>query len=93
MTEKQKQQSLISAKEKLNMATKKKTDLSLEKMLERLDEISTKLDSDIPLETALSLYEEGVGLIKSANTLISEAEAKIRVLDIKNLNAEEPADE
>ena len=75
------------------MATKKKTDLSLEKMLERLDEISTKLDSDIPLETALSLYEEGVGLIKSANTLISEAEAKIRVLDIKNLNAEETADE
>ena len=75
------------------MATKKKTDLSLEKMLERLDEISTKLDADIPLETALSLYEEGIGLIKSANTLISEAEAKIRVLDIKNLNAEEPADE
>lgn len=75
------------------MATKKKTDLSLEKMLERLDEISTKLHSDIPLETALSLYAEGVGLIKSANTLISEAEAKIRVLDIKNLNAEETADE
>jgi exonuclease VII small subunit len=29
----------------------------------------------------LSLYEEGVGLIRSANKLISDAEIKIRTLD------------
>ena len=75
------------------MSAKKNTDMPLEKMLERLDEIAVKLDSDLPLDEALALYEEGVGLIKESNRLISEAEAKIRVLDIKNLNAEEPADE
>ena len=75
------------------MPAKKNTDMPLEKMLERLDEIAVKLDSDLPLDEALALYEEGVGLIKESNRLISEAEAKIRVLDIKNLNAEEPADE
>jgi exodeoxyribonuclease VII small subunit len=63
------------------MPAKKKTPESLEKMLERLDEISTKLDSDLPLDEALSLYEEGVGLIKSANKLIEEAEIKIKTLD------------
>jgi exodeoxyribonuclease VII small subunit len=68
-------------KEANNMPAKKKTPESLEKMLERLDEISTKLDSDLPLDEALSLYEEGVGLIKSANKLIEEAEIKIKALD------------
>jgi len=62
------------------MATKTKNDLTLEKMLERLDEISCLLDSDLELEKALELYEEGVGLIKSANKLISEAEVKIKTL-------------
>ncbi|MBE6572128.1 MAG: exodeoxyribonuclease VII small subunit [Ruminococcaceae bacterium] len=54
--------------------------MPLEKMLERLDEIAVKLDSDLPLDEALALYEEGVGLIKESNRLISEAEAKIKVL-------------
>ncbi len=63
------------------MPSKKKNPESLEAMLLRLDEISQKLDSDLPLDEALSLYEEGVGLIKEANKLISEAEVKIRTLD------------
>lgn len=63
------------------MPSKKKNPESLESMLSRLDEISQKLDSDLPLDEALSLYEEGVGLIKDANKLISEAEVKIRTLD------------
>ena len=62
------------------MPAKKNTDMPLEKMLERLDEIAVKLDSDLPLDEALALYEEGVGLIKESNRLISEAEAKIKVL-------------
>ena len=63
------------------MPTKKKTDMPLEKILERLDDISLKLDSDLPLDEALSLYEEGIGLIKSANKIINDAEIKIRTLD------------
>ena len=63
------------------MPSKKKNPESLESMLSRLDEISQKLDSDLPLDEALSLYEEGVGLIKDANKLISEAEVKIHTLD------------
>jgi exodeoxyribonuclease VII small subunit len=63
------------------MPAKKKTDMPLEKILERLDEISVKLDSDLPLDEALSLYEEGIGLIKSANKIINDAEIKIRTLD------------
>jgi len=63
------------------MPAKKKTELSIEKMLIRLDEISQKLDSDLALDEALALYEEGVGLIKSANKLITDAEIKIRTLD------------
>ena len=63
------------------MPAKKKTEQSIENMLKRLDEISQKLDSDLPLDDALSLYEEGVGLIKSSNKLISDAEIKIRTLD------------
>ena len=63
------------------MPAKKKTDMPLEKILERLDEISVKLDSDLPLDEALSLYEEGIGLIKSANKIINDAEIKIRTLN------------
>ena len=42
-------------------------------------------------KTALSLYEEGVKLIKDANKLIETAEAKIKTLNPKNL-AEEQED-
>ncbi len=72
------------------MPAKKTTDMPLEKMLERLDEIALKLDSDLPLDEALALYEEGVKLIKASNKLISDAEAKIKVL---NPNTEEYGDE
>ena len=63
------------------MPSKKKDDLTLEQMLIRLDEISALLDSDLELDKALSLYEEGVSLIKSANKMITDAEAKIKTGD------------
>lgn len=69
--------------------TKKTQSMPLEQILERLDEISIKLDSDLPLDTALSLYEEGVKLIKDANKLIENAEAKIKTLDPQNLIEEQ----
>ena len=74
------------------MPAKKKEEISLEKMLARLDEIAIKLDSDLPLDEALSLYEEGVGLIKESGRLIADAEARIKVLnpaDFEKENADE----
>lgn len=69
-------------------ATKKSQSMTLEEILQRLDEISQKLDSDLPLDTALSLYEEGVKLIKEANALIENAESKIKTLNPQNLPEE-----
>ncbi len=63
------------------MPAKKQNDLTLDKILSRLDEITLSLDSDIELEKALELYEEGVTLIKEANKKISSAEKKIKVLN------------
>ena len=74
------------------MPAKKKEEISLEKMLARLDEIAIKLDSDLPLDEALSLYEEGVGLIKESGRLIADAEARIKVLNPADFE-KESADE
>ncbi len=74
------------------MPAKKKPDMPLEKMLERLDEIAVKLDSDLPLDESLTLYEEGVGLIKESGRLIADAEARIKVLNPASF-LEEPEDE
>ena len=62
------------------MPAKKKTDFSIENALLRLDEISARLESDLPLEEALALYQEGVTLIKSSEQYLSDAEKKIHVL-------------
>ena len=70
------------------MPSKKKDDLTLEQMLIRLDEISAQLDSDLELDKALSLYEEGVSLIKSANKMITDAEAKIKTLNLSDIQEE-----
>lgn len=83
-------------------AAKKKQEKTFEQAMTRLDEIAAKLDCDLPLDEALALYEEGVGLIKYANKMISDAETKIRTLDPnappdgtdseEAVPAEEPAD-
>lgn len=74
------------------MPAKKKEEMSIENMLTRLDEIAAKLDSDLPLDEALSLYEEGVRLIKESERLIADAQARIMVLDPEKIS-EESADE
>ena len=57
------------------MATKKPT---FEQSLARLDEIVRALEKgDRPLEEALSLFEEGTGLIRSCGKLLDEAEQKV----------------
>jgi exodeoxyribonuclease VII small subunit len=54
---------------------------SLEEALERLDEITRSLEGgEIELEESLSLYEEGVRLVRLAEAAIRSAEMRIESL-------------
>ena len=49
--------------------------------MNRIEEIAKLLErADIPLEEAISLYEEATGLIKKAGTMLDEAEQKVMLL-------------
>lgn len=61
------------------MATKK--ELDFEKALERLEEIVNLLESgDAPLDKSLSLFEEGVKLVKLCNEKLEIAESTVKQL-------------
>ncbi|AGT44323.1 exodeoxyribonuclease VII small subunit [Treponema pedis] len=52
-----------------------------EDRLERLEEITEKIrDAEVPLEKALSLFEEGIRLAKGLEKDIEKIEGKIEVL-------------
>ncbi len=52
-----------------------------EDRLSRLEEISESIrDTDVPLEDALSLFEEGIKLAKGLEKDIDKMEGKIQVL-------------
>jgi exodeoxyribonuclease VII small subunit len=56
-------------------------DPSLERALERLEEITALLDAgEIELSEALALYEEGVRLIRVADAVLGSAEERIQRL-------------
>ena len=56
-------------------------DLSLEARLKRLEEIVQALDSDdLELQKALGLFEEGIGHVKGAQALLTEAELRVEEL-------------
>ncbi|NLP17789.1 MAG: exodeoxyribonuclease VII small subunit [Firmicutes bacterium] len=49
--------------------------------LTRLEEIVKKLEQgDLTLEEALALFEEGIGLTRTCNEKLEEAEGKIKLL-------------
>jgi len=51
---------------------------TLEARLKRLEEIVEALDSeDLELEKALGLFEEGIGHVKGAQTLLAQAELRV----------------
>ena len=61
--------------------TQKVETVDFESALKRLEEIVDALENgDSPLERSLSLFEEGVGLIRSCNTRLDEAEQKVKTL-------------
>lgn len=54
---------------------------SLEKILERLGSVVEKLErGDVPLEQALSMFEEGVKLAREGQRRLDAAEARIEAL-------------
>ena len=56
-------------------------EFNFEMALKRLEEIATALENgNAQLETALSLFEEGVGLIKECNAKLDAAEQKVKLL-------------
>ncbi len=60
----------------------KKT-VSFEDKLKRLDEITSKIEGEeLPLQEALSLYQEGKTLIKELQNELKEAEKKVDKLSI-----------
>ena len=56
-------------------------DIKFEAALEKLEAILLKLESgSLALDDSLSLFEEGVGLIKICNEKLDKAEKKVRIL-------------
>lgn len=61
------------------MASTKKFDL--EKSLASLEEIVEELESgDLPLETAMKKFEEGIKLTRGCQAALKEAEQKVEIL-------------
>ena len=55
--------------------------LTFEESILRLEEILKQLEGNkVGLETALSRYEEGVGLFKNCHSILESARQKIEVL-------------
>ena len=65
----------------------KKNTLNLEKSLSKLEKIVGELEAgELPLETAMKKFEEGVKLTRTCQTFLKDAEQKVKILikDSKN---------
>ncbi|HEY8528287.1 MAG TPA: exodeoxyribonuclease VII small subunit [Paenibacillaceae bacterium] len=62
-------------------AARELEELSFEKAMERLETIVSRLESgDVPLETAIELYQEGMALSRLCGRKLEEAERRIEML-------------
>lgn len=62
----------------------KKKDMSFETKIERLDIIVQTLDEgNVPLDTMLELYEEGMNLAQQCREYLEKAEQKIEIIEKK----------
>ncbi|HWQ43968.1 MAG TPA: exodeoxyribonuclease VII small subunit [Desulfosporosinus sp.] len=60
---------------------KPKDTVSLETGLEQLEKIVKTLEQkDLPLENALSLFKEGVGLVQYCSNVLNQAEKQMEIL-------------
>lgn len=60
--------------------------MTFEEKLERLKEIVEKLESPdtLELDASLTLFEEGVGLVRSCRELLEEAEVRVQNVSQEN---------
>ena len=55
--------------------------ISFEQGIEKLEQVINDLDkNNVPLDQALQLFNEGIGLVKHCNSLLDSAEEKVKVL-------------
>lgn len=55
--------------------------ISFEQGIEKLEQVINDLDKNtVPLDQALQLFNEGIGLVKHCNGLLDSAEEKVKVL-------------
>lgn len=55
--------------------------MSFEQTLTRLEQIAQALDrDDLPLEEALTLFEEGIAKLREASAALQAADGKVRTL-------------
>ncbi len=67
--------------------------LDLEKALRRLEEIAQSLESEeLELEEALRLFDEGMGLIRVAEQVLSESEGRLQQILIDRKLGEREVD-
>lgn len=60
-----------------------KKELSFEDAVRRLEKIAAELEGEnVALDNSLRLYEEGVKLIRYCNTMLEEAQRKIKILSV-----------
>ena len=57
--------------------------MKLEEKLAKLDKIATQLESDIPLEDALKLFDESVKLANECMQTLSDCKGKLTVIQEK----------
>ena len=63
--------------------------IDLEKALSDLEELVEELESgDLPLETAMKKFEDGIKLTRNCQAALKEAEQKVEIL-LKNAGGEE----
>ena len=67
--------------------------LNLEKSLEQLESLIDELESgDLPLETAMKKFEEGIKLTRHCQAALKDAEQRVEIL-LKSAGGEEALEE
>lgn len=63
----------------------KKEELNFEELIEKLEEITNKLEKEqLSLDESVKLFEEGIELSKKCNSKLDDAEKRISILINQN---------